>query len=89
MVDKIRDCKDLEIAAEQSLDAIAFPYSEFVISPPGCSTGNHPSGIKTLRRGEERFANYLILRRGQVTGLSINEILQITTKHSDRPRDNQ
>jgi hypothetical protein len=59
-----------------------------VPSPPGSTTGTHPGGIKTLRRGEERFANYLILRRGQVTGLTINEILHIITKQSDRPREN-
>jgi len=43
-----------------------------VTSPPGSTTGIHPGRIKTLRQGEERFANYLILRSGNWTDYKRN-----------------
>jgi hypothetical protein len=49
MTDKINNFTDLEIAANQLQDAIAFAYNETVPSTCGGTTGIHPGGIKTSR----------------------------------------
>jgi hypothetical protein len=58
MSDKISDCLDLEIAAQQFQDAVALAYIKTVPSQSGRTAGINHGGTKTWRRKEGKYENY-------------------------------
>jgi hypothetical protein len=57
ITDKITDFADLESAAEQFQDAVAFAYKENCLLTVRRNNRTHPDGIRTLQRKGGRFAN--------------------------------